>query len=185
LVYNFLNQGWESLDTVDSAAWSIQNLLVGENGGLGSLYTISSSGSIHVVDNREDANDYLSLYAGIDPTTYAIDSSLRTRQYTFGTLDRKKFNAYEVHLESSDSETSNADLSVDVENPDSTETLTTVSSLLGANLAISEDASLRGRIGNKRGYGIQMTVAPTNGRPKVRAVKVQAAITNPTITQAS
>jgi len=185
LVYNFLNQGWESMDTVDSTSWRIQNLLIGENGGLASIYTISPSGSIHVLDGREDANDYLSLYAGIDPTTYPVESSVTLRQYTFGTMERKKFNSYGIHLESSASESSDASIAVEVENPDSSETLTTVSALLGSNLAVAEDASLRGRIGNKRGYGIQLTINPTNGRPKLRAARVQAALTNPTITQTS
>ena len=75
--------------------------------------------------------------------------------------------------------------SAEVENPDSSTFLGFLSTLLGSNLAVGEDASVRGRIGNKRGYGIQMTVTPTNGRPKLRAVKVQAMITNPAISQAS
>jgi hypothetical protein len=100
-------------------------------------------------------------------------------------MDRKKFNSYEFHIESSASESSNATFSAEVENPDSTIDLGSLSSLLGSNLEVAEDASLRGRIGNKRGYGIQMTVTPTNGRPKLRAVKVQAMITNPAISQAS
>jgi hypothetical protein len=185
LIYNFLNQGWESLDTTGQTGWEIDNFVVAENSGLASLYTVSPNGSIHIVDSREDGNDNLSLFAGVSATIYPISSSVTTRQYNYKMMDRKKFNSYEFHIESSASESSNATFSAEVENPDSTIDLGTLSSLLGSNLAVAEDASLRGRIGNKRGYGIQMTVTPTNGRPKLRAVKVQAMITNPAISQAS
>jgi len=185
LIYNFLNGGWESVDSTGQTGWSITNFVVAENSGFASLYTISPSGSIHRLDGREDGNDRLSLFAGIPAAIYPVSSSVTTRQYSYGTMDRKKFNSYEFHIESSASESSNATFSAEVENPDATSALGTLSSLLGSNLAVGEDASVRGRIGNKRGYGIQMTVAPTNGRPKLRAVKVQAMITDPTISQAS
>ena len=185
LIYNFLNDGWESLDSTSESGWQIDNFIVAENSGLASLYTISPNGSIHIVDHREDGNDRLSLFSDVEPAIYSIASSVTTRQYTYGTMDRKKFNSYEIHIESSSSESSNATISAEVENPDSVTSLGELSALLGSNLAIGEDASIRGRIGNKRGYGIQMTVAPTNGRPKLRAVKVQAMITDPTISQAS
>lgn len=185
LIYNFLNQGWESLDATGQTGWVIDNFLVAENSGLASLYTVSPSGSIHKVDDRSDGNDNLSLFAGISATIYPISSNVTTRQYSYGTMDRKKFNTYELHIESSASESSNATFSAEVENPDSTVSLGSLSSLLGSNLAVGEDASVRGRIGNKRGYGVQMTVAPSNGRPKLRAVKVQAMLTDPSISPAS
>jgi hypothetical protein len=185
LIYNFLNGGWESLDMTGQTGWSISNFVVAENSGFASLYTISPSGSIHKVDGREDGNDRLSLFAGVPAAIYKIGSGVTTRQYSYGTMDRKKFNSYELHIESSSSESSNATIYSEVENPDSSTFLGFLSSILGSNLAVGEDASVRGRIGNKRGYGIQMTVAPTNGRPKLRAVKVQAMITDPTISQAS
>ena len=185
LVYNFLNQGWESVDTVNDAGWEIKNLIVGDVGGLSRLYVVGSSGAVHIVDARVAGGDRLTLYAGIAASAYPIVSLMRTRQYTFGTMDRKKFSSYEVHLESSDSEDSDAGIGIETENPDAVDALATVNSLLGGRLAVGEDASLRGRIGNKRGYGIQVTFTPTNGRPKVRAVRVQAALTDPTITQSS
>jgi hypothetical protein len=134
------------------------------------------------VDAREDGNDRLSLFAGVPAAIYPISSEMTTRQYTFGTMDRKKFSAYELHIESSSSESSNATVSIEVENPDSTTALGTIADLLGGNLDTAEDASVRGRIGNKRGYGAQLSIAPSNGRPKLRAVKVQASITDPTAT---
>ena len=186
LVYNFLNQGWESIDTTGQNAWEINQLIVGDTGGLSKLYVVGSLGAIHIIDGREDNKDNLTLYAGIGAQAYPISSYATTRQFTMGTLDRKKFSSYELHVESSASQSSNASIVVETENLDSTEALTTIYDLLGnANLEVGEDASLRGRIGNKRGYGAQLTFTPTSGRPKLRAVTLNAAITNLGITQAT
>jgi len=186
LVYNLLNQGWESIDTINLPAWDIQDLIVGDTGGFSNLYAVGSSGSIHVIDSRNDGFDRLSLYAGVTATTNPIASYVKTRQYTMGTIDRKKFSSYEIHVESSASEASNANISFECENLDSEETLGSIYQLLdNSNLAVGEDASLRGRIGNKRGYGAQLTLTPTVGRPKLRAVNLNAALTNLGVTQAT
>ena len=39
------------------------------------------------------------------------------------------------------------------------------------------DVALRGRIGNKRAYGMQFRVQNTSGRPKLKGIKVSAAET--------
>jgi hypothetical protein len=186
LVYNLLNQGWESVDTINSTGWDVQDMIVGDIGGLSKLYVVGSSGSVHIIDSRDDATDRLSLYAGVSASNYTIPSYVTTRQYTMGTIDRKKFSSYEIHVESSASEASNASISFETENLDSTEALTSIYALLdNANLPVGEDASLRGRIGNKRGYGAQLTLTPTVGRPKLRAVNLNAALTNLGVTQAT
>jgi len=188
LIYNFLYKGWESVDT-NQSGWDIQNLLVASSedtgSGIGKIYTVSSNGSIHLLDAREDGNDYISVNPGVAANVFPIESSVTTRQYNMGTIDRKAFTDYEIHLKSSDSESSNADIGVIVENYDYEATLTSVSTLNGGNLAVDEDASLRGRIGNKRGYGIQMTITPTNGRPSLQAVKINAKMANAAVSQAT
>ncbi len=185
LVYNFLNQGWESVDTISQTGWDILGFVTASSGGLNNLYSVSASGSIHQIDAREDSMDLLSLFAGVDATSYPIESSVSTRLYTMGTIDRKKFSSFEIHAESSSSESSNATIGIVVENPDYSADLTTISDLMSGNLSVAEDASLRGRIGNKRGYGAQMVFTPTDGRPKLRAVKLNATVTNPSVVSAS
>lgn len=185
LVYNFLNQGWESVDSISEAGLDVQGFIPASSGGLNRLFIVSASGAIHEVDAREDGQDRLSLFAGITAAVYPVNSTFTTRQYTGGMLDRKTFSSYELHVQSSDSGASDATISGEVENPDWSGTLTTIGSLLGDNLAVGEDAALRGRIGNKRGYGFQLTVAPSTGRPKVRAVKVAATVTNLAQSQSS
>ena len=178
LVYNFLNQGWESLDTIEQVGWNVRNLIRAGAGGINSLYAINKNGGIHTLDSREDDLDYLNLQVGGTPSGFPVNSELKTRQYTGGTMDRKRFNAFELQAQSSDSNVSDVQINFLTQNPDSTETLASLSEMLGATLGISEDVSARGRIGNVRGYGGQFLLAPSIGRPKIRTVKIAAQLTD-------
>ena len=184
IVFNLLNNGWESLDVINSSQWNIIGFVRSGAGTVNRLHTVSKEGGIHVIDEAGvNANDYfdnlcLSLSSGGTITQLDIDSVLTTRQYTYSTLDRKRFNSYELHIESAANIQSDADLSVEVENPDSSVVLGSVLSVFGKAVPSSEDASIRSRIGNKRGYGAQFTVAPSQGRPKIRAVKITGAVQN-------
>ena len=174
LVYNVLNNGWESLDVVNNDNWDIINLISSNVGGINKLYALSSGGGIHIIDDREDDVDYLVLYSGVAAAGIDIDSELTTRSYTLGDFGRKKYSEFELHLESSSSNNSDASISGIAENNDSEFLIGTVSDLLGSDVAASEDVSLRGRIGGVRAYGLQMKITPTQGRPKVRALRVSA-----------
>ncbi len=185
LVYNFLNQAWESLDTVDSDGWDVLGFVAASSGGINRLFTVSANGALHEVDARADGQDRLSLFAGVDAAIYPVESVLTTRQYIHGTIDRKSFTSYELHVESDAGSGSNATISAEVENPDWSGELATLSDKLDGVLAPGEDASVRGRIGNRRGYGLQLTVEPSTGRPKVRAAKVSATVTNMGSSQAT
>jgi len=48
-------------------------------------------------------------------------------------------------------------------------------SLVPTTLAEGEDVSIRGRIGNRRGYGLQFTFNNTTGRPRIRAIEADGA----------
>jgi hypothetical protein len=184
LVYNFLNQGWESIDIINNSNWNIIGFVRSGAGTTNRLHTVSKEGGIHMIDEvGTNANDYydrvcLSLSASGTITTLDINSILTTRQYTYSTMDRKRFNSYELHLESASNVESDASLSMEVENPDSTVDVGNVFNLYGNYVPSGEDLSLRGRLGNKRGYGAQLTVTPSRGRPKVRAVKITGALQN-------
>jgi hypothetical protein len=93
-------------------------------------------------------------------------------------MDRKRFNSFELQAQSSDSNVSDVQISFLTENPDSSEFLDSLSTMLGETLPISEDASARGRVGNVRGYGGQFVLAPTIGRPKIRTIKISAQLTD-------
>ena len=180
MVYNFLNAGWESIDVVNQQGWNIREFVRAGAGGINSLYAITELGGIHLIDSGTAAIDTLALSVGGASDTYSIDAELTTRQYTFGTMDRKKFNAYEIHMESSPEMESNLAISLETENLDGTEDY--------GNLGLvdsGEDESFRGRLGNKRAYGAQLTVSQTVGRPKVRAVKITGMLAFASTTSAS
>ena len=180
MVYNFLNAGWESIDVVNQQGWNIRDFVRAGAGGINSLYAITEFGGIHLIDSGTAAVDTLALSVGGASTTHSIEAELTTRQYTFGTMDRKKFNAYEIHMESSPQMESNLAISLETENLDGTEDY--------GNLGLvdsGEDESFRGRLGNKRAYGAQLTVSQTVGRPKVRAVKITGMLAFASTTSAS
>ena len=180
LIFNFLNKGWESIDSVNNVNWNIKELFAGGNGADRGLYAVSESGSVHRIDYRNDSNDFVSVSIGEDPAAFPILASATTRMFNFGIIDKKKWNNYEVHVQSNSVNVSDATLTAEIENPD-TETplnLGSISSKLGGLLAPDEDATIRGRIGNYRGYGLQFTFTPTAGRPRLRAIKVGGSTTS-------
>jgi hypothetical protein len=178
LIFNFLNKGWESIDSVDNVNWNIKELFAGGSGADRGLYAISEAGAIHRIDYRNDSNDIVSVSIGENSATLPILASATTRMFNFGIIDKKRWNNYELHLQSSGFNISDATLSAEIENADQIVDLGSISSKLGEQLAIDEDATIRGRIGNYRGYGLQFTFTPTAGRPKLRAIKVGGSTTS-------
>jgi hypothetical protein len=185
LIYNLLNEGWESMDLIDQSGWNISNLIVSGAGGVNKLYAVNSFGGVHVLDERPDAFDYIYTRPGAASTPYPIEAEVTTRQYTFADVGRKSFNAYEVHVESSDQEPSDAEITMISENIDKEAEMYTLAQSLGEDLPIAEDSSVRGRIGNIRAYGMQMKFVPTKGRPKLRMVKLEASQAFRSVTEAS
>ncbi|MBT8449767.1 MAG: hypothetical protein KJO69_08760, partial [Gammaproteobacteria bacterium] len=106
----------------------------------------------------------------------SVPASATTRQYTLGTLDRKRWVDFDLHIQSSDERQSDLDITAITENPDATTTLSSVSNYNGGALAEGEDLSIRGRIGNKRGYGIQFTFDNVSGMPRIRALEVNGSV---------
>ncbi len=177
LVYNLLNQGFESIDSVNSIDFAIRDLLVGREGAQNALYLTTEEGGVHKVDAVE-SGDIVSVTAGqAEPETVNIISQLTSRQYDANQIDRKTFARGELHLKSGSESQSDGNLSYISEDPDSTSTSTSVTSLLGGALPSAEDASIRLGI-RKRGFGIQADFQPTQGRPFVRALSVDARISD-------
>ena len=84
----------------------------------------------------------------------------------------------------SDKGDSNGDIQFITEDPDSVSTAISISTLLNGNLPPEEDASVRLRV-RKRGFGVQTDFKPTQGRPYVRATKVDARLTDRSTTTVS
>ena len=184
IVYSFLNGGFESIDTVNSTEFAIRELIVAREGSQNALYLTTEEGGIHKVDGA-DGGDVVSMTAGqAVPETIAVVSQCTTRQYDADTADRKMFSRSELHIKSSDQGLSDGDISFITEDPDSTSTATSISTLLGSTLPASEDSSIRLGV-RKRGFGIQTDFKPTAGRPFLRAVKIDARVTDRSTTSIS
>jgi hypothetical protein len=192
LVYNFLNQGWESIDTVckeDKTIdpnWEVTDLYVGGNGTNRGLYAVNKNGGIHRLDYNENGRDLVITQIPLSgqPTVsdLYVQSACTTRMFTYGVTDRKRFNNFELQLQSSTQNISDVAITAEGENIDSTMDLGSVFSRFNENLGIDKDASIRGRIGQNRSYGLQFTLTPTQGRPRIRAIKVSASISNRALT---
>lgn len=177
LIYNFLNKQWESIDSVNDADWEYTHLVVGGAGDKRGVYAINRTGGVHRYEDRDDDTDrYLDLIGGSNQSAI-VSASAVSRMFTVNSIDRKKWNNFELHLQSSENNVSDADLEAITENVDSVIDLGSVSNLNGQELAINEDVSLRGRFGNKRAYGLQFKLTTTKGRPRLRALKVAGATT--------
>jgi hypothetical protein len=177
LVYNFLNQQWESVDTANNVNWDIEGLIVSGDGSDRGVYAINQLGGIHRLDYRVDGVDRIVTAIGEEANGIDIEAAITTRQYTLGTMERKKWKEFDMHVQSSDTNDSDLSIQVETENPDATTVIGTLSSFNGSVLPAGEDVSIRGRIGNKRGYGIQFTFNNTTGRPRIRAIEVDGSAT--------
>jgi len=174
LIYNFLNKQWESIDSVDNGEWDIENLIVAGEGSQRGVYAINRLGGIHKLDSRLQGDDLINVSIGGSNVAEDIKGSITTRQYTFGNMTRKNWKEFQMHVESSADNASNFNLSAETENPDGTFALGTLNSFNdNVNLPKAEDVSIRGRIGNRRGHGIQFTVNNTQGRPRIRSLQTQ------------
>ena len=177
LIFNFINKQWESIDTTEDVNWNIANLIVAGKKADRAVYAVNTLGGLHKLDARVDAVDLLATEIPVggqeETVAYDIPASVTTRQFTLGTIDRKRWNNFELHVQSSPDNASDLSISAELENIDSTVDLGTLNSLnSNTNLAPDEDVSVRGRIGNRRAYGMQVTLSNTVGRPRFRAIKV-------------
>ena len=177
LVYNFLNKQWESIDTVNENNYHVTNLLITGDGDKRGVYAVNDIGGVHRLDQRTDGVDRVMTQIGGTEQSIQIPGALTTRQYTLGTLDRKRWKEFDFHIQSSDTNTSDLNIDFETENPDDTGSIGTLADFNDEALAAGEDVSIRGRIGNRRGYGIQFTFNNTVGRPIIRATEVQGATT--------
>ncbi len=176
IIYNFLNKQWESIDQVADADFHISNLLVVGEGAERGIYAVNDIGGVQKLDERVDGEDRVVTQIGGAEKRIIIPGSMTTRQYTLGSLERKNWKQFEMHVESDTSAASDFDISAETENPDFNVPLGKLSDFVGSTLGEAEDVSIRGRIGNRRGYGIQFTINNTTGRPKIRAIEADGSI---------
>ena len=173
IIYNFLNQQWESIDTVNATGFHITNMFIAGDGQNKGVYVVNDLGGINLLESRVDGKDNVTTTIGGTVQNPQVSGVAKTRQFTFNNLDRKKWRSFEMHVESSADLDSNFDIDAELENLDRNIEVGTLRSFNGnAVLQAGSDVSIRGRLGNPRAYGIQLDINNTVGRPKLRAVSV-------------
>jgi hypothetical protein len=188
LVYNFLTQAWESIDTVNiSPTFEYTNLVIAGKGERRGLYVVNVDGGVHLIagneaefsNNAKNGNDtVITTIGSTTPESVLIDGEMKTRMYTFNDIDRKKYNSFEIQSDSSKFGPTNYQIDFLTENIDTDTTLGTLRSYNGdVTLPADEDVAIRGRIGNKRAYGGQFRITNKEGKPSIRAIKLSAAQT--------
>jgi hypothetical protein len=182
-VFNFLNKGWESLDTYGSSGFLITDFVTAGAGVRNDLYAVSSSGGIHKMEAADTENDSISSEFGstsidLEP----INASLTTRGYDMGTQERKRFTDFQTQIQSFPAGSpSTFNVSFSTEDPDNAFPIGSTIDLVGdlSNTDQEEEtANVRGRLAGLRGYTGTMILTRTIGSPKVHSVKISGAVSN-------
>jgi hypothetical protein len=192
LVYNFKNQGWESLDTYGDTRFLIKNLILGGAGVRNDLYAVTSNGGLHQIDASESSVDRFNVSnVGGELVTSPINASLITRGYDLKTMERKRFTDAQIIMQNLAGDTGEYDILFSTEDPDTYEQIrksaqeigSTTDFLGGVVLAPStpneaETASIRCRLAGIRGYTGTLILTRTIGSPRINSVKVAGSVTN-------
>ena len=184
LVYNFLNKGWESIDTYGDSQFIITNYITASGGVRNNLYAVTSNGGLHQMEYADSINDRLSV-SNLDNSivTPQIAASLTSRGYNFGSLERKRFTDTQIQMQNIAGMTGEYSISFAAEDPDFASTIGTTSTFLGGMLTPTtpneaETATIRCRIGGVRGFTGTLILNRTQGSPKIHSIMVAGATTN-------
>jgi hypothetical protein len=179
LVYNFLNKGWESIDTYGDTRFNILNFHVGKSGQRNALYIVTTTGGLHEVDVNESASDVLAVDPAGAAITSRITSRLISRGYDMGSLERKRFTDTQIQMQSLDIESDcNLKISFSSQDPDAAEEINNTSDLIGEPLANGDTANIRARLAGIRGFTGTLVIDRVYGSPKINSIAVSGAATN-------
>ena len=178
LVYSFLNGGWESLDTTSATNFNVLSFHVGRAGEANELYAVTTTGGVYQLTATGRMTDELiNNTVSNEITEFTIPATVTTRQYDMNSLDRKKWNRAEIQVKSHSGAASDGGFSVEIEDPDSSVTLSDIGAIIGTELPRDEGASIVTRIGNNRGWGASLVFSPTLGRPSLQSVRLRGMAT--------
>ena len=185
LVFNFLNKGWESLDTYGDSRFLIKNFIIGSAGVRNDIYAVTGNGGLHQIDAVDSSVDRLNVSnVGSLLVTPTINASLTTRGYDLKTMERKRFTDAQVVMQNLAGETGEYMISFASEDPDNASEIGTTTQFLGGEILApstsgeAETAGVRCRLGGIRGYTGTMILTRTQGSPKINSVKVAGSVTN-------
>ena len=182
LIFNFLNKAWESIDTFGAGDFIIKNLIIGSAAERDSIYAVTSLGGLHELEATESSLD--SLVSAGATVTVPVTSSLTTRGYALGNLDRKRFTDGQITMQCVNGGLGEYAISFAAEDPDNNQPIGTTTSLLGGTVLGTDSApedetgNIRFRLGGIRGYVGSLTLTRTIGSPKITSIKVTGSVTN-------
>jgi hypothetical protein len=185
LVFNFLNKGWESLDTFGDSRFLIENFVIGSAGVRDNIYAVTGNGGLHQLEAADTSVDRLNVSnVGSLLVTPTINASLTTRGYDLGTMERKRFTDAQIVMQNLAGETGEYMIFFASEDPDNSLEIGTTTQFLGGEILSpstpneAETAGIRCRLGGIRGYTGTMILTRTQGSPKINSVKVAGSVTN-------
>lgn len=182
LIFNFLNKAWESIDTFGADDFIIKNIIIGSGAERNNIYAVTSLGGLHELEAIETSNDNLVSASAVN--SFSINSSLTTRGYSLGNLDRKRFTDGQVTMQCVDGGLGEYDVSFAAEDPDNNQSIGTTTDFLGGTVLGTgsspedETGNIRFRLGGIRGYVGSLTLTRTIGSPKITSIKVTGSVTN-------
>jgi len=182
LIFNFLNKAWESVDTFGASDFVIKNLIVGSAAERNNIYAVTSLGGLHQLEAIETSNDIL-VSDGV-ATSFSINSSLTTRGYALGNLDRKRFTDGQVTMQCVEGGLGEYNVSFAAEDPDNNQFVGTTTDFLNGTVLGTgsapedETGNIRFRLGGIRGYVGSLTLTRTIGSPKITSIKITGSVTN-------
>ena len=185
LVFNFLNKGWESLDTYGDSRFLIEDLVIGSANVRNNLFAVTSNGGLHQLEANDSSNDRLGVdNLSSEVSTPTINAKLTTRGYDLGTMDRKRFTDAQIVMQNLAGQTGEYNIAFSSEDPDNAAEIGTTTQFLGGQILApsdnneSETAGIRCRLGGIRGYNGTLILTRTIGSPKINSIKVAGSVTN-------
>jgi len=162
LVYNFINEAWESQDTFPNGFYCDYLTVMYNSTGVPTLYCFSLEGGVYAYEQNEQ-DDFGA--ANQAPSQYLINGLLLTRRLNFGSNSLKKFNRAIANYQLDGSSTMAC--SAIIVDQDSTRVMPAVT-------ATAATRANRPMLINKRGYGVQLQFTNTALRGTVLNYSVGA-----------
>jgi uncharacterized protein (UPF0147 family) len=166
LIYNQLNEAWESVDTYP---FSLDRLVISDyvtsGGTQRRLYAASSTGLLYLLEQYTSGVDD----AATGAATVGVTGSITTRRYFYGQLNHKRLNS--VTVSSFLPAGSTVNVTAITTDRDST---TQVVSVL--NSSADNDYTIKAPIRRVAEY-LDVQISTMGGRPTIRAVSADAAVT--------
>lgn len=159
LIYNFLNDGWETKDTFPSG-FDVEDFHQMDYNGVKRLFVTTTYGHAYILEETEAGDTWVN-FAGSQ--TYTVPGQIRTRYFLGGTREIKRCRRMELeaNLTLNDAFTGQ----IVARNPDLTGDLNSIS-------AASTNDGVYPIYAGLNGSGAQLRITTTAGRPEFRAVLV-------------